>query len=465
VGDYLGGIGEYARWRGKQRSEFYTDSQLKEDYKETVRYVINRRNTVTGQLYKDDKAILAWEFGNEMRRAPLEWEAEMANYIKSLDSNHLVMAGNDSRVPVDPPDNIDIVTRHYYGVDWEEAVRKDRAIAKGKRPFIVGEYGLEKDVDLMRRFHEETHSNGTSGSLIWSLYSHHRFGGFYWHQIFTDPAIGAFHWPGFESGAAHNERQMLGILREFGFRMQGLEVPEVSIPKIPSILPMTEDLPFITWRGSAGASGYDIERSEDPYDSWITVESNVSDAQVAYRPLFVDASVELDRDYYYRVRARNAAGVSEPSSWLGPVRFRSRVYVDELQDLSKVTDRSDGLVLDNSYNGLYAEYLFRCKGDEGDFLEYAPNGKSSRIRIWVFFSEGESSPEVSYVNESGETIAVELNSRNTLLLKSFKKVRQLVDSKRTMVQYEAVFNEPATEIRIDWAGSMELDRVEIEFQP
>ena len=51
-GDYLGGIGTYAAHRGKKRQEFYTDPQVKEDYKATIRYVLNRTNTITGVPYR-----------------------------------------------------------------------------------------------------------------------------------------------------------------------------------------------------------------------------------------------------------------------------------------------------------------------------------------------------------------------------------------------------------------------------
>ncbi|MBI5394533.1 MAG: hypothetical protein HZA91_04475, partial [Verrucomicrobia bacterium] len=61
-GDYLGGIGTYADYRGKKRAEFYTDPQVKEDYKATVRHVLMRTNTITGVAYRDDKAVLAWQF-------------------------------------------------------------------------------------------------------------------------------------------------------------------------------------------------------------------------------------------------------------------------------------------------------------------------------------------------------------------------------------------------------------------
>ena len=47
-------------------------------------------NSITGVPYRDDKAILAWQFGNEMHNASDAWLTEMAAYIKSLDKNHLV---------------------------------------------------------------------------------------------------------------------------------------------------------------------------------------------------------------------------------------------------------------------------------------------------------------------------------------------------------------------------------------
>jgi endo-1,4-beta-mannosidase len=115
-GDYLGGIGTYAAHRGRKREDFWTDPQLREDYKTTVRYVLSRVNTVTGVPYKDDKAILAWQFGNEMWSAQTNWLSEMAAYMKSLDPSHLVSETRHSPAfaeqLIDP--NIDLLTRHYY---------------------------------------------------------------------------------------------------------------------------------------------------------------------------------------------------------------------------------------------------------------------------------------------------------------------------------------------------------------
>ena len=135
AGDYLGGNATYAAHRGKKREQFYTDPQIKDDYKATVRYVLNRTNTVTGVPYRDDKAVLAWQFGNEMDRAPVAWLAEMAAYIKSLDPHHLVAETRHRyglKFVVDP--NIDLYNRHYYpnykpdGTDWKQVAIGANAI-------------------------------------------------------------------------------------------------------------------------------------------------------------------------------------------------------------------------------------------------------------------------------------------------------------------------------------------------
>src|ERR1043166_4926650 len=63
---WWGGAEQYAEFRGKTAEAFWTDPDIIADFKQTVQYVINRRNTYTGKLYKDDKAVLAWETGNEL---------------------------------------------------------------------------------------------------------------------------------------------------------------------------------------------------------------------------------------------------------------------------------------------------------------------------------------------------------------------------------------------------------------
>ena len=68
-------------------------------------------------MYKDDKAILGWETGNEME-GPLSWTNTIASYIKSLDKNHLVILGTHSPLLTQEVLNdttLDILTTHHYG--------------------------------------------------------------------------------------------------------------------------------------------------------------------------------------------------------------------------------------------------------------------------------------------------------------------------------------------------------------
>ena len=113
---WWGGPAEYAAFRNKSKELFWTDTQLIADFKKTIDFIINRKNTFTGILYKDDKALLGWETGNELQ-APFTWTSDIAAYIKSLDKNHLVIEGIHSTVlseqALNDP-NIDVLSTHHY---------------------------------------------------------------------------------------------------------------------------------------------------------------------------------------------------------------------------------------------------------------------------------------------------------------------------------------------------------------
>ncbi|MEJ1715022.1 beta-1,4 mannanase, partial [Escherichia coli] len=96
-------------FRGKESHEFYTDPQVIADFKDVITYVMNRTNTYTGIPYKEDKAILAWETGNELD-SPDAWIAEIVEHIKSQHPSQLILDGNYgvSEASLSHPD-IDIV--------------------------------------------------------------------------------------------------------------------------------------------------------------------------------------------------------------------------------------------------------------------------------------------------------------------------------------------------------------------
>ncbi|KAI6688822.1 hypothetical protein NL676_025650 [Syzygium grande] len=102
----LGGKRRYVEWaRGQGQSiasddDFFTNPVVKGYYKNHIKTVLTRRNSITGIAYKDDPAIMAWELMNEVRcpsdpsgRTIQAWIMEMASYVKSIDGNHLLEAG------------------------------------------------------------------------------------------------------------------------------------------------------------------------------------------------------------------------------------------------------------------------------------------------------------------------------------------------------------------------------------
>jgi mannan endo-1,4-beta-mannosidase len=325
---WMGGVGQYAAFRGKEEREFWTDPQLMADFKQTIDYIVNRKNSLTGVRYRDDKAILAWETGNELD-APPAWTAEVAAYLKQVDPNHLVIDGRSLHgIPpasLDDP-NVDIVTTHHYpshGGDIAKDVETAARAARGKKPYLVGEVGFIP-VEEARRVLSAAVDNNAVGALYWSLRFHRREGGFYWHSE-PDGAnvFKAYHWPGFDSGGDYREREMLAVLVEQAARINAAgtnaEAPREPTPPLAARLLPIEHPGRVSWQGAAGASGYNVERAQSTDGPWATIGENVSDAATQYRPLFSDAGAEPGRAYYYRVTARNAAGAGPASNFVGPV--------------------------------------------------------------------------------------------------------------------------------------------------
>ncbi|XP_014495065.2 mannan endo-1,4-beta-mannosidase 1-like [Vigna radiata var. radiata] len=101
----LGGKNQYVQW-AKQRGQnvsteddFFSNSMTKQFYKNHVKTVLTRKNTVTGLFYKDDPTIFSWELMNEPRSSDFsgkqvqDWVSEMAAYVKSIDNKHLLQVG------------------------------------------------------------------------------------------------------------------------------------------------------------------------------------------------------------------------------------------------------------------------------------------------------------------------------------------------------------------------------------
>jgi mannan endo-1,4-beta-mannosidase len=394
---WWGGAEQYAGQRGKPVDAFWTDRQLIDDFKKTVTYVLNRRNTYTGTLYRDDTAVLAWETGNELY-APYSWTKEIAAHIKSLDANHLVWdgyyIGSRPVIPeaLDDP-NIDIVSSHHYpapnqgpGAMAADVDRFRREIG-GKKVYVVGEFGFVP-VSEMEKILDTVIRDGVSGAMTWSLRFRNRDGGFYWH---SEPSGGnlfkAYHYPGFESGEAYEESAMFRLLSAKAFEIQGLKAPAASAPAPPRLLPI-ESIARISWQGSVGATSYDVERASKPAGPWSLVGLNVDETLVQYRPLFADDDAEPGATYYYRVRAKGPGGSSAPSNVVGPVRVESEFVVDELVDFSRIFAREGRVSLETTNARPYKEDAHRLKSSTGSWIMYRSRRPLGSATV-LGFMEGE----------------------------------------------------------------------------
>jgi hypothetical protein len=382
---WWGGPAEYAAFRGKKKEEFWTDPQLISDFKKTIEFIVNRKNTFTGELYKEDKALLGWETGNELV-CPFSWTEEIAKFIKSLDSNHIVIEGTHAQTLSEQALNdphIDVLSTHHYSrVDESiKNILKNKEFSKDKKPYFVGEFGLNT-LENIKAIVDSAMNNDVSGIMIWSLRFHNRDGGFYMHR--ENNGNGPFRFPGFQSGDDYNEKEIIDFMRTKAYQVDSSNVPPLKIPEPPQLLTI-KDVYSISWQGSVGASSYILQRKEISQNNWVNVSDSIVDADAAYKPLFSDTTAEIGKEYYYRVRAQNESGISEPSNEAGPIKVNFYRIVDELQDLSKVYSKN-GVVEQIKFKEIYQvkEDNSRFALNSGSSIIYEVPKSITSFKVFAF---------------------------------------------------------------------------------
>ncbi|KAH7663768.1 Mannan endo-1,4-beta-mannosidase protein, partial [Dioscorea alata] len=102
----FGGKAQYVQWAKDAgqwvsgEDDFFTNTVVKNYYKNHIKKVLTRYNTITKVVYKDDPTIMAWELINEPRcqvdysgKTVHAWVEEIAAYTKSIDNKHLLEIG------------------------------------------------------------------------------------------------------------------------------------------------------------------------------------------------------------------------------------------------------------------------------------------------------------------------------------------------------------------------------------
>ncbi|MBC7617302.1 MAG: cellulase family glycosylhydrolase [Pedobacter sp.] len=202
--DWTGGMAEYVSWTTgkpvidpvsnknetwdnamKFSATFYTNEKAQTLYRKYISVLVNRKNTFTNKLYKNDPAVMTWQLANEPRPStagdPLEsmkifskWVDETAGFIHSIAPKQLVSTGGEgSKGTLNRLDftsqaqssrYIDYMTFHMWPKNWgwykaekpemfESALKNTKQYveehvdlaAKLNKPTVVEEFGFVRD--------------------------------------------------------------------------------------------------------------------------------------------------------------------------------------------------------------------------------------------------------------------------------------------------------------------------------
>lgn len=167
-------------------AKFYSNPEAVGLYHRYVSQLLERKNSVTGKLYRDDPTIMAWQLANEPRPGDgkqsqpnlpnyLDWIENTAKLIKSIAPQQLVSVGSegimgclgmkDCFLAAHSDNGVDYATFHMWPKNWgwfdvgnagetfgRVITRADHYIDEHIRladqmtmPLVLEEFGLERD--------------------------------------------------------------------------------------------------------------------------------------------------------------------------------------------------------------------------------------------------------------------------------------------------------------------------------
>ncbi|MFY0687216.1 MAG: cellulase family glycosylhydrolase [Cyclobacteriaceae bacterium] len=158
---------------------FYSNKKAQNLFRDHLKVIISRTNSINGVAYRDDPAIMSWQLCNEPRGYDVpeqyrKWLVKTAKLIQSLDKNHLVSVGSEGdtstpRSGVDLiKDNqskyIDYATTHVWIQNWGWFDPEDESSYRGAqqkakdyltgqmekaeqlgKPVVIEEFGVSRD--------------------------------------------------------------------------------------------------------------------------------------------------------------------------------------------------------------------------------------------------------------------------------------------------------------------------------
>jgi len=167
---------------------FYADAEAVALYRDHVRAIVGRTNSITGTRYADDPAVMCWQHANEprpggtdegvarYRDAYIQWIDDTAELIRTLDANHMVSLGHEGTQGAHGSEdivrrahaNVDYLTAHIWPLNWGWVDGKNLAGTWGAgsrkvrdylaaherlanelgKPLLVEEFGFPRDGEV-----------------------------------------------------------------------------------------------------------------------------------------------------------------------------------------------------------------------------------------------------------------------------------------------------------------------------
>jgi len=182
-------------WNGymDQSASFYRDAKAQQTFREAVRRLVTRKNSVNGRAYNADPTIMSWQLANEPRPGSdanarphfevfTKWVDETSGFIRKLAPKQLVSTGNEGWMGTagskelfeksHATRNVDYLTFHMWAPNWswydpkkaqatyDGAWQKmqdylnwhiDAANKMGK-PIVLEEFGINRDAGSFEPF-------------------------------------------------------------------------------------------------------------------------------------------------------------------------------------------------------------------------------------------------------------------------------------------------------------------------
>lgn len=203
--EWSGGMTVYGEWFGgeptfdpgetnewvkfmNQSAQFYYNEAAQTAWRDYIRKVITRTNTVNGKTYNEDPVIMSWQLANEPRPGHgdeafanadifITWVDESSAYIKSLAPRQLVSTGNEGTMgsleseeiylAAHRSPHVDYMTFHMWAKNWgwfdaedmegtfpvslqnaEAYIRQHAEYARMlNKPTVLSEFGLGRDYE------------------------------------------------------------------------------------------------------------------------------------------------------------------------------------------------------------------------------------------------------------------------------------------------------------------------------